>query len=197
MEDEMTRKKYHGRFVPLAVLLGLTLFAGPAAPGQEKPKREVIQATAKGNVRASGSMVGITITIESYSTPEDQKTLMDAFKGGGHDALVKALSKMKSRGRVAVTGTLGYQIAYIRSFPTEDGRMIRLITDRPIQAGEALVGGRTKDYDLSGMQLNLSKDKKKSDGYLAVAGKFIIDKNQQITFESLGSAWQLVNIQER
>lgn len=189
--------KTQRRLAGIMLLLGVAALSGNGSLGQEQPKREVIQATARGQLRGSGKLYSITINIESYSTPADQKTLIDAFNSGGHDGLVKALSQMSSRGRVAVDGTLGYQIAYIRSFSSENGRTIRLLTDRPIQAGEALVGGRSKPYDLSGIELKLSNDQKKSDGYLAVAGKFKQDKNGQITWESLGSAWKLVNIQER
>jgi len=143
-------------------------------------------------------MFSVTINIESYSTPEDQKTLIDAFNTGGHDLLVKTLNKMPAKGRVAITGTLGYQIAYIRSFPTDNGRKIRLVTDRPIQFTEAYISGRTTDYDLSAIEMNLNADPKKSNGSLIVAGKFKVDKNQQVTFESYGSGpWSLVNIMER
>jgi hypothetical protein len=93
---------------------------------------------------------------------------------------------------------MGYQIAYIRTFPTENGRRIRLLTDRPIQFAEAYVSSRTKDYDLSALEINLNADPKQSDGGLIVAGKFKIDKNQQISLESYGSGpWRLVNIMER
>ncbi len=180
------------------VACGLLLLTALRLGAQNKPERETIQATAMGQQRASGKMFNVTVNIESYSTPEDQKLLSDAFKSGGHDALVKALGKMKSKGRVAITGTMGYQIAYIRSFPIENGRMIRLVTDRPIQFAEAYVNGRTKDYDLSAMEINLSDEQKQSIGSLIVAGKFKIDKNQQISFESYGSGpWRLVNIMDR
>jgi hypothetical protein len=182
----------------IAVFSGLLLFATYKVGAQDKPKRETIQATAMGQQRASGKMFNVTVIIESYSTPEDQQALIAAFKAGGHDALVKTLSKMRSKGRVAITGTVGYQIAYIRSFPTEGGRRIRLVTDRPIQFAEAYVSGRTKDYDLSALEINLSTDQKQSEGSLIVAGKFRIDKNQQISFESYGSGpWRLVNVMER
>jgi hypothetical protein len=168
------------------------------ASAQDKPKRETIQATAMGQLTAAGKMFHVTVNIESYSTPDDQKMLIDAFASGGHDALVKALSNMKSRGRVAMTGTLGYQIAYIRSIPSENGRTIHLVTDRPIKFAGAYAGGRSKDYDLSGMKINIAQDQKKSDGSLIVAGKFKVDKNQQVSFESYGSGpWKLVNIMER
>jgi hypothetical protein len=183
----------------LAFSCGLLMLAVFRAEAQDKPKSEVIQATARGQERASGKMFHITINIASYSTPADQKILIDAFSTGGHDLLAKTLSKMPPKGRVAITGTVGYQIAYIRTFPTETGRRIRLITDRPIQFTEAYNSGRSTDYDLSAIEINLNTaDAKKSDGSLIVGGKFKVDKDQQLTFESFGSGpWSLVNIMER
>jgi hypothetical protein len=197
----MTKKRFPSAFslsVTTAFFCGFLLLATFEVGAQDKPKRETIQATAMGQQRASGKTFHVTVNIESYSTPEDQKALIDAFNAGGHNLLVKTLSKMKSKGRVAITGTLGYQIAYIRSFPTENGRTIRLVTDRPIQFKEAYINGRTKDYDLSAVEITLNADPKQSDGSLIVAGKFKIDKNQQVYFESYDSGpWRLVNIMER
>jgi hypothetical protein len=201
MTEKMSKKSFFSGLTfsgMIAVFGGFLLLATHKVGAQDKPKRETIQATAMGQQRASGKMFNVTVNIESYSTPEDQQALIAAFKAGGHDALVKTLSKMRSKGRVAITGTIGYQIAYIRSFPTEGGRRIRLVTDRPIQFAEAYVNGRTKDYDLSALEISLSPDQKQSDGSLIVAGKFRIDRNQQISFESYGSGpWRLVNIVER
>jgi hypothetical protein len=182
----------------IALFCGFLTLAALRVGAQDKPKHETIQATARGQQRASGKMFSVTINIEWYSTPEDQKALIDAFNTGGHDLLVKTLSKMAPKGRVAITGTIGYQIAYIRTFPTENGRRIRLVTDRPIRFTEAYVNGRSTDYDLSAIEIDLNADPKKSDGSLIVAGKFKVDKNQQIIFESYGSGpWKLVNIMER
>jgi hypothetical protein len=183
----------------IAFISGLLLLASLKAGAQDKPKRETIQATARGQQRAAGKLFHVTINIESYSTPEDQKILIDAFNTGGHDLLARTLSKMPAKGRVAITGTVGYQIAYIRTFPTDTGRRIRLITDRPIQFAEAYNSGRSTDYDLSAIEINLNAaDPKKSDGSLIIGGKFKVEKNQQVTFESFGSGpWSLVNIMER
>jgi len=178
-------------------LLSLLLVASVAVFAQDKTKPETIHATAMGQLTASGKTFSVTINIASYSTPTDQQTLIDAFNSGGHDALVKALSKMKSKGRVAITGTLGYDIAYVRTFPTENGRRVRLITTRPIRFKEAYVNGRTTDYDLSAIELNLSKEKKESDGSLLVAARFKTDRDKQIVLESYGSGpWRMVNIVE-
>src|SRR5271154_6290167 len=116
-----------------AFLCGIVLLATFRVGAQDKPKNEVIQATARGQQRASGKMFHITINIDSYSTPADQKILIDAFNSGGHDLLVKTLSKMPAKGRVAITGTVGYQTAYIRTFPTETGRKNRIGTEGTTQ----------------------------------------------------------------
>lgn len=165
---------------------------------QDKPKRETIQAQAMGQNRAAGKNFNVTVSIDSYSTPDDQTLLIDAFNQGGQATLSKTLSKMKSKGRVAVTGTLGYSIAYIRTFPADDGRKIRLITDRPIRFAEARENGRSTDYDLSAIELNLNNDKSKSSGSLIVGLRVKVDKDNQIVFESYGSGpWKLVNVMER
>lgn len=162
-------------------------------------KAETIQAQAFGTATMAGRSFGITVRIESYSTPEDQKALIDAFIAGGHDAMVKVLSKMKSRGRVAVTGSVGYQIAYIRNIQTENGRTIRLMTDRPINIREAMSYHRSSDYDLTLIELHLDNDKDKHTGNLILGGRFKVDKKtQQIEFESYHAMpWRLAGIMER
>lgn len=165
---------------------------------QDKPKREAIQAQAMGQNRAVGKTFNVTVSIDSYSTPEDQKLLISALKQGGQAALSKTLSKMQSKGRIAVTGTLGYSIAYVRTFSNESGRTIRLITDRPIRFLEARENGRSTDYDLSAVELNLNNDKSKSAGSLIIGLRVKADKENQLVFESYGSGpWKLVNVMER
>jgi hypothetical protein len=179
------------------MLLVLTLSAFQTG-AQDQPKRETIQAQAMGQNTAAGKTFSVTITIDSYSTPDDQKALIDAFTQGGQAALSKTLSKMKPKGRLAVTGTLGYDIGYVRTFPNENGRKIRLITDRPIKFAEARNNGRSKDYDLSAIELNISNDNSKSSGSLIVGLRVKVDKDNQLVFESFGSGpWKLVNIMER
>ncbi|MGA7913721.1 MAG: hypothetical protein WCA00_00695 [Candidatus Acidiferrales bacterium] len=180
------------------VLIIVVLAAAASQAGaQDKPKRETIQAQAMGQNRAMGKTFSVTVSIESYSTPNDQKALIDAFTQGGQAALSKTLSKMKSKGRVAVTGTLGYDIAYVRTFPTADGRRVRLITDRPIRFVEARENGRSTDYDLSALEFNIDKDKSKSSGSLIIGLRVKLDKDKQLVFESYGSGpWKLVNVME-
>ena len=175
------------------------LFLAVAAISGRAQEREVIQANAFGTQLASGRVFGITIYIESYSTPEDQKALITAFQKGGNDALADRVSKMKARGRVAITGQVGYQIAYIRNIPGKDGRTIRLMTDRPINIGETFGYQRSTEYNLTLMEIHINEDPKKSKGSLVIGGKFMVDKKtNQIIFETYrNTPWRLENIMER
>jgi hypothetical protein len=78
---------------------------------------ETIDSTARGTSTQMGRMIGVKVTIYQYSTEEDRQLLVDAFKKGQNQGLVDALSKMKSVGRIAITGTVGYDLSYIRLFP--------------------------------------------------------------------------------
>ena len=165
-----------------------------------EPQTETIQAQAFGTTTMSGRTFGITIIIEDYSTPADQKALIDALTQGGHDKVVDVISHMKSKGRIRLSsGGVGYQINYIRNIPTKTGRTIRLITDRPIYFGEAYYNGRSRDYDLSLIEIHLNHNKKESTGSLVFGGRFRVNKKkQQIEFETYeASPWRLAGIMER
>lgn len=184
-------KSYFISWVILAVVMVLT--AGHAS------SQETIQAQAFGTSTMAGKTFGITITIEEYSTPADQKALIDAFNSGGHDAMMKVLSKMKSKGRVRLSsGGVGYQIVYIRNIQTPNGRMIRLLTDRPISMGEAISSSRSQDYDLSIIELQLGDSKGKKTGSLIPGCRILINKKKQIEIETYhASPWRLAGIMER
>ena len=51
--------------------------------------------------------------------------------------MVKALQDMKPVGRIAITGTLGYDLSYIALIPSPTGRKIRFATNRLIRFAEA------------------------------------------------------------
>ena len=59
------------------------------------------------------------MTIYEFSGDEDRAILVDAFKEGQNEGLVNALTRMKSVGRIAITGTVGYDLSYIRLVPTK------------------------------------------------------------------------------
>jgi hypothetical protein len=190
-------RKIHkwGLIAGLIVMAGLAIGVSPLNAQQ---KRETIQAQVWGEQRLAGKTFNMTIIINSYSTPEDQKALIGAFQKGGHDAMVKVLQKMPSRGRIAMTGTLGAQIAYVRTFQTETGRKIRVLTDRPIYFAEAYHAGRSTQYDVTFAELNIDQANQKNSSGTLILGARIRTKNNQVEIESYGSGpWRVNNIMER
>lgn len=179
-------------------VLFLTGSKSSAQEGTKLPKSIFIQAQAMGQAQQLGRSFSVNIIIEELSTPDDQKVLLEAFNQKKNEGLVNALSKMKSKGHISITGTLGYDVNYIRQFAMPDGgTKIRLVTNRPITFGEAWSDSRSMDYSLSGAEIILSADKKKNSGILAPACQFKIDKENQLQLELLQNEWKLVDVRER
>ena len=187
------------RKVGIVMVAGM-LLASIFILAQEPPKKgkaETIQCQAVGTSTQLGKNAGVTIIIEEYSPPEDRQILLDAFEHKGNEGLCNAVSKMSSKGRIAITGTVGYNVNYIRQFPTANGRTLRMVTDRPITFGEAWYSGRSMDYNLSALELDLSNEKGKSTGKLLPACRLKLNKKTgEIEIETFKNPWNLVNIIE-
>jgi hypothetical protein len=190
-------------YLVLIAVLVITsmLLVGDRSAAQDSlklPKSMHIQAQAMGTSTQMGRNFSVTAIIEEWSPPEDQKVLLDAFDAKGNEGLVNALSKMKSKGRLAITGTLGGDLAYIRRFELPDGGVrIRMVTNRLLRFGEVWADTRSSDYNLSGMEVILSKDKKKNSGTLFPAAELKLNKEGQMEIELYQNPWKLVNVQLR
>jgi hypothetical protein len=180
------------------VLTCLGLLGTSTAMAQEKIKKFYIQAQAMGQAQQLGRSYSVTLIIEELSTAEDQKALFEAFQQKGNEGVVNALSKMHSKGRLSITGTLGYDVNYIRKFSMPDGSTkYRVVTDRPLRVGEVWADTRSSDYNLSGMEVILSSQKGKNSGTLFPALQFSVDKENHIQLEIFQNPWKLVNIMKR
>jgi hypothetical protein len=189
--------KYARRFILAAASLAPLLIASFAL-AQDKPTPEVFQAQAMGQGTQLGRNFSVTVHIADYSSPEERQALVEAFDKAGSEGLFNALNKMGSKGRIAITGTLGYDISFIRKIPTADGYKVRVLTNRPIQFGEAWVNGRSTDYNLSALEFDISNEKNKSTGVLLPACQFKIDKKtKELTIENYQNPWKLTNILDR
>jgi hypothetical protein len=169
-----------------------------SAAQEDKPVREVYQAQATGQNTQFGKNFSVTIRVEQYSTQEERQVLVDAFQQSGSEGLFNALEKMPSKGRIAITGTLGYDISFARKIPLAGGYKIRVLTNRPIRIGEAWVNGRSTDYNLSALEMDVSSEKGKSTGVLLPACRFKINKKTaELEIESYQNPWTLQNITDR
>jgi hypothetical protein len=183
------------KFFYSGLLFAVLLAAAIPAASQGDRKIEKIDASATGTGTQLGKRVTVQVSIYQYSTAQDTQVLIDAFKRGLSEGLVKALIKMKPVGRIAITGTVGYDLDYISLIQTPTGRSIRFAADRPIGIGEAYNGTPSMAYNLLAGQIDLNdSDKSKSAGVLYPACQLIINKEGQLQFELRKNPWKLLNI---
>jgi hypothetical protein len=181
---------YGGLLFAALVLIGVT-----AAVSADDRGTETIDATAMGTSTQLGQNVSVKVTIYEFSTDEDRQILIAAFKKGQNQGLVNALTKMKSVGRIAITGTLGYDLSYIRLIPTPTGRKIRFVTNRVLRFGESYYNTQTTAFNLTAGEIEINdSDKDKSAGVLFPAAQLVINKEGQLEFQLNKNPWKLVNI---
>ncbi len=182
----------------VAIACFVALLTVNSAAQEEQRVNEVYQAQAMGQNTQFGKTFNVTVNIERYSSPEERQVLVEAFQQAGSKGLFNALEKMRSKGRLAITGTLGYDISFVRKVPTDTGYKIRILTNRPIRFGEAWVNGRSVDYNLSALELDISNEKDKSTGILLPACQFKINKKtNELEVENYQNVWKLQNIMDR
>jgi hypothetical protein len=175
--------------------LVVVLLSIAASVGLAREKYETIEAQAFGTGTQMGQNIGIKVMIYEFSPPEAKQSLVDAFMKGQNQGLVNALTKMPAVGRIAITGTLGYDLSFIREIPTPTGRKIRFVTNRQIRFGEAWADSQSQAYNLTAGEFDLNtEDKSKNTGILYPAAQLIIDKEGQLQFELRQNAWRLSGI---
>ena len=158
-------------------------------------KNETIEATATGTGTQLGAVVNVSLEIYQYSTEQDRQILVQAFEKGQNQGLVNTLSRMKAVGHCSITGTLGYDVSFIRMIPTPTGRKIRFVTNRLLRFGEVYGDTQSTAFNLTGGEFDLSdQDKKKSTGVLFPAAQLVIDKEGQLQIELRENAWKLVDV---
>jgi len=183
-----------------AVTIALAVWAAaPAARAQEnggKSKRVFLEANAQGTSTQMGRLGTVQFIIESYSTDAERQELIEAFQAGGHKGVHDAVEGMKSRGRIKVPGGLGYDINYVKEFQTPNGRVIRMIANRPIRMGEAMGNTRSLEYSLSVAEITFPSGGGKGEGVLIPAVELTVDKGE-LTFEAYQNPWKLSSVRER
>jgi hypothetical protein len=191
---KIRRKSFKRVFIGLMVT-GLLVLAVFPALSAKKVKDETIEATAMGTGSQMGQVIGISVEIYEYSTPEDRQVLLDAFSKGQNQGLVNALTKMHAVGHISITGTLGYDLAFIRMTPTPTGRKIRFVTNRQLRFGEVYADAQSMAYNLTAGEFEVDDtDKSKSNGVLYPECQIAIDKQGQLQIQLTQNAWKLVDV---
>ncbi len=174
--------------------LSLVLLLATAAGSGQAPQRMKIRMTATGTSTQLGKMVNVDIIIESFSTPEERQSLIDAFARKGQDGLIDVLEDLKSKGRISTPWGIGNDIKYVFELPPEKGqRHLRLVTNRRIAMAEAWRSTRSEDYSVAAIDLFLTPDGKGSGTLLPACQLTVNKKKQQIEVETFQNPWNLGN----
>jgi hypothetical protein len=190
----LSTKSSRWTFIGLTVS-GLLFLAAFPAISAKKVKDETIEATAMGTGTQLGQTIGISVEIYEYSTPEERQALIEAFSKGQNQGLVNALTKMHAVGHISITGTLGYDLAFVRLIPTPTGRKIRFVTNRQLRFGEVWADAQSTSFNLTAGEFDLDDtDKSKSTGVLYPECQLAIDKQGQLQIQLTQNAWKLVDV---
>ena len=179
----------------LLAVLALSL-AMPAPAQEQKPKKEKFGALAYMPHGAGPAMVGtgarmnVDLYVDSYTSDADAKQWAMLLRESGPDALLKALEKAKTIGKIRLTGRVGfYDFKLIRSHQTENGRRIYAVGDRPVGFLEVYAGNRSLDYPFGILQLDLKKNSKgreEGTGALIYSAKIKVLDGNSIDVETYG-----------
>jgi hypothetical protein len=181
------------RFAISAVVLAVMLVG--SRPAFSRDKYETVEAQAFGTGTQLGQNIGVTLNIYEFSTPADRVTLLQAYEKGQNQGLVNALQRMKAVGHVEITGTLGYDCAYIKMTPTPTGRKIVFVTNRQIRFGEAFFDTQSQSFNLTAGELEINdSDKSKSTGVVYPAAQLILDKEGKLQLDLSQNPWRLSDV---
>lgn len=158
----------HLRGFHAGLLLGLAITAvsfEPIGATQDRAKAEAeAQAEEFTAIAANISNVGtagllpVTIRIDRWTPPDEQEKMLGALRDRGQDEFLKELTRVKSVGWIATPTSLRYDFFYAQQQPTENGRRIMMITDRPMQIAERMSAAPSREYPFSVIELHVDKD---------------------------------------
>ena len=160
----------------------------PSAGPKSKPQAEHFSMVAS-LPRSQTTTAWADVRVSRYTSNATTQRMAGLLVEGGQDALVKELEKAKPIGKASLSSRVGFfDLKLIRSRKTPTGRRIIGVSDRPIGFLEAYSGGRSTDYKLGIVVLDLKTNKKGKEvgeGVLLYASEVKI-KNGKLEIEYLG-----------
>jgi hypothetical protein len=170
----------------VAASFGLGGVTGAMARETETFTATVLQ---NANMRQSSSRTfPITFHVENWTTEKDGERLQAILKESGPDALLREFQRGKTRAGYIVSPALAreasWRVAMATAVDTPRGRVVRLLTDRPIEFAEAYYGARSLDYEFAAFEFTLDA-KGRGQGIAIPAARLLQDAEGQVTLETL------------
>jgi len=172
---------------PVVVAAAIFLFAAVSTAQDKATFTGTIVQTQNMRLPGGGTFQ-IKIVVDQWTSVEERERLLGVFKQGGSEALMTELRKQKAGYIVppAVSNWPSWEIDVAALIETEDGKIVRVFTERPIIFGEAYYDTRSKDYEFGIVELKLDKEGK-GEGSTIPAVKLSLDEQGNIVAESLPS----------
>jgi len=131
------------------------------------------------------STAHFTLHIDEYAMDEEIAQHAAVLAEEGSRGLEKVLWKL-DRGWLKIGTSLGHVVGVARSIDTDGGRIIRAVTDRPVQLFAVRRGLRSVDYPFGFIELELDANGK-GEGRLIAAAKLKFTKDGTLEIEQLGT----------
>jgi hypothetical protein len=161
-----------------SILVAMAAFAllSAAAIVRAADPKPIEKFTAFAASLGTGKTAIVDITLYRWSTDQEREKLLTTLQEFGRDKLVDALRSVRPRvGFIRMANSMGYDLYYAREHQGPDGgRRVVLATNRPVSFHELTTGTRSKDYQLTVLELHLDADGK-GEGKLVPAGKISWD----------------------
>ena len=180
--------------VSLLMLIAGTLSVTILSELKAQQKRESYAAVIVGTGGGiGGRTLNLNINIDQYTTDQQIQEYLTLLKEEGQDGLRKKLEKVKV-GRIAPVATTGTDLSVARVFETQEGKIIRLVTPRPVSFLEAWRSGRSRDYPFTIMEIRLDREGK-GEGSIMGGAQLKFNEEGQLDIESYGNQYaKLVNV---
>ena len=183
------------RTVLAVALAAVVTMALPAAQSNiAQPEKFTAFAVDISNMAPRARTSQVDIVINRWSTDEEFNRLLAVFRNKGQDALLSELQDLPKVGYISAPGSLSYDLRFARQRPeAEGGRMVYLMTDRPIGGWEARNRPRTIDYPFTLIQLRVDKDGA-GEGKASIYTKITETKNGAIELENYADQPVMLNL---
>jgi hypothetical protein len=170
----------------VAASFGLGGVTGAVAREMETFTATVLQ---NADMRQGSSRIfPITFHVESWTTEEEGERLQAILKESGPEGLLREFQKGKTRAGYVLSPAFArepsWRVAMATAVETPRGRVVRLLTDRPIQFGEAYYSSRSLDYEFAAFEFTLDA-KGRGQGLAIPAARLSQDADGQVVVETL------------
>ena len=181
-----------------AAVISASMLTAPAVPSAQGAA-EVFTATAAVKTASGGSATApVTITVARTMVKKEAEGLVAAFKAGGAAALRKALTGVPPTGSVQIGTGPATPTRITIERPTGDGRLLTIVTDRPVAfLGAGMPGAKPKEgFDFAVIDIVLDA-KGGGSGTIAPAAKLKVNGDALVVEDYATESVQLTAVKKK